>query len=204
MKLCSAFIFAVACAGLLTGCKGPGVWERSLQRGPEALPSAAIASADSPTIRRVPWDRVQSTLSDLEKDVATSDVHPDDWDADRKRTAKGKLLRGLQVSQDANDVLVLGHSSFRSTEKADDEQELLSVARRLGADMVVWSSRVLGKADTIVDRPVSTNTWGTGWYRDASGERRPDHYNEHSTSWVPVRMTVDEVGAVAYFLRVGP
>ncbi len=186
---------------MMGGCKTSTAWDRALTTGPDAAPGVS----QSATLRTVPWERVQATFAEIEKDIAASDVHPDEWSAAQKAAEKAKLLKGLQVSQDPTRVLVLGHSQFSTTDNlAKAEKDLGRIAHNLGADMVVWSSRVLGKTDSVVDRPVTSSTWGTGWFRDNDGERRPDTYTEHTTSWVPVRVSLDEVGAVAYFLRVNP
>lgn len=199
----TTFVLAALCtlAAGLAGCKTSTAWDRSLVMGPDRAATATTGA----TVRTVPWERVQATLEELQKDVVTSDTHPDDWSAAQKSAEKAKLLRGLQVSQDASRVLILGHSHFSTTDNlAKAEADLGRIARNLGADMVVWSSRVLGKTDAVVDRPVTSSTWGTGWFKDSDGERRPDTFTAHTTSWVPVRVSLDETGAVAYFLRVNP
>jgi hypothetical protein len=188
---------------MLAGCSAPDVWERSLQTGPDASMGASAPSARV-VVRRVPWERVDTTLAEIEKEIASSDIHPDEWSPDQRLALKARLLKGLQVSQDPSGVMVLGNCRVRTTDDlAEAEKSLSEIARSLGADMVVWTTAVLGKADKIVDRPVTTSTWGTGWFRDSNGDRRPDTYTEHSTSWVPVRITVNESAGVAYFLLVG-
>ncbi|HYF14995.1 MAG TPA: hypothetical protein VD971_07990 [Phycisphaerales bacterium] len=192
--LASAAVFLIACSS-------PGVWERSVRTGPER--AAPLASTTDVTVREVPWDRVQTALLDLEREIAASDIHPDEWPDPKRDAAKARLLRGLQISQDPRAVAILGTAQFRTTESLTaTDDELRRIARRLGANMVVHSERVLGKADRIVDRPASANTHGTGWWREGDGSRSPDSYHESRTTWIPIRISVDETGAVAYFLRV--
>jgi hypothetical protein len=185
----------------LAACSSPGVWEESLRSGPDR--AAPLASASDVTVREVPWDRVQTALLDLEREIAASDIHPDEWPDAQRDAAKARLLRALQISQDPRGVSILGTAQFRTTENlTGSDDELRRLAKRLGANMVVHSERVLGKADRIVDRPVSSSVQGTGWWREGDGSRSPDSYHETRTTWIPIRMTVDETGAVAYFLRV--
>lgn len=194
-------LFAVPVVLALGSCGVSSNWDRGLSSGPDQ--AAPVKS--EPVLRTVPWERVERALGELHQDVANSDVHPDEWTDERKTAAKAKLLKGLQVSQDPGVVRILGHSRFRTTDDLGRAHKDLSrIAKELGADMVIWSTRVLGKSETIVDRPVTSSTWGTGWFRDSDDERRPDTFTAHTTSWVPVRVTLDETGAVAYFLRVHP
>ena len=98
---------------------------------------------------------------------------------------------------------MVAHSQFKTTDNLGDPQATLpEVARKMGANMVVYSTRVLGKADKIVQEPVNSNKFGTVWYRDRDDRYRNDSYNEQQTTWVPVRVSADEVGAMAFFLRV--
>jgi hypothetical protein len=173
-------IVLAAAAQFMAGCASETVWERALERGPEASP-VNVSLANEVTVRQVPWERVDRTIRELEASYASSDIHPDEWTSEQKMAAKGTLLRGLQVSQPA---------------------DLRALGAKLGANMVVYSTRVLGKADKIVSEPVTSNTWGSGWRRDRDGDYRPDTYSESTTSWVPLRITADETGAVAYYLFV--
>jgi hypothetical protein len=188
---------------LLSACSSPSIWQRSLTKGPDA--ALALTSGVIPTLRTVPWERVESTMREIDRRITTSNVHPDDWTPEQKHETKAYLLRGLQVSQPAESVRILGSSQFRTTDPLNDAtRELSAIASKLGADMVVWSSRVVGKADRVEQHMGSASTWGTGWYRDNAGNTRPDSYHEHSTLWIPVRMSVDETAAIAYFLRIQP
>ena len=193
--------FAAAVMLMLGACAAPSAWQRSLRTGPDLMPRAAANAAV--TVRRVPWERVQKTLGAIEAKLAASDRHPDEWNQAERESLEQMLLTGIQVSQPAERVLVLGDAQFRTTDDLSGaEGELSRMARNLGADMVVWSTRVLGKADKISQEPVTTHTNATGWYRDSNNDRKYDSYNATSTTWVPIRLSVDETGAVAFFLRV--
>jgi hypothetical protein len=195
-------IVLAAAAQFMAGCASETVWERALERGPEASP-VNVSLANEVTVRQVPWERVDRTIRELEASYASSDIHPDEWTSEQKMAAKGTLLRGLQVSQPAASVRVLGRSYFRTTDSMPrSDADLRALGAKLGANMVVYSTRVLGKADKIVSEPVTSNTWGSGWRRDRDGDYRPDTYSESTTSWVPLRITADETGAVAYYLFV--
>lgn len=177
-------------------------WQRHLSRGPDA--AAALPETDAVRIRQVPWERIEDTLRTIRAEVAASDVHPDEWPEERRQAQKATLLRGLQISEPPESVLVVGSSEFRTTSNPGDEESLRRVARSLGADTVVWSSRLLGKADKVIQEPVSGWTTGTVWSRDADGKLRPRSQNEHTTAWVPVVVRADETGYVAFFLRTRP
>lgn len=184
--------------GLSAGCES-SAWQRNLSRGPEA--AASLPESSDVRIRQVPWERVEETLRSIRAEVAASDLHPDEWPEERKQAQKATLLRGLQISEPAERVRVVGSSEFRTTSNPGDDESLRRVARSLGADTVVWSSRWLGKADKVVQEPVSGWTTGTVWARDADGTLRPRSQNEHTTTWVPVVVRADESGYMAFFLR---
>jgi hypothetical protein len=212
MKTCSAVVAGVVVmAGALGGCSSPSVWEQGYvgPRPPAKAGDSAVVGR-SVTIRNVPWDRVQEVRRSIEAEASSSDVHPDEWPSEKKADVKARLLRGLQVSTDPSRVEILGRSEFKTTdtvrpETPEGEAELAAFARRLGADMVVWSGRTLGKADKIVDRPVTTTSssgWGRPWDGGRDGHSSRDWgYTDSSTSWVPVRIQADESGFVAFFLR---
>jgi hypothetical protein len=198
-----------ACAVLagclaLCGCKSETIWERALERGPEASSAPAPANiAGQITVRQVAWERVDRVIRELEAKYAASDTHPEEWPDEQKNAAKASLLRGLQVSQSPESVRVLGRSYFKTTDAIPrGDADLRAVGASLGANMVVYSTRVLGKADKIVSQPVTSNTWGSGWRRDRDDNYRPDTYSESTTTYVPVRVSADETGAVAYYLFV--
>lgn len=192
-----------ACAiWLVAGCVS-SPWERSyVGRTVEPAPIG------EPTIRSIPWGRMVETLNAIEQRVSESDVHPDEWPAEKKGEQKALLLKGLQVSEAPGSVQVLGRSDFRTTdvirpEQAGDARALRAFASKVGADMVVWSRRDLGKTDAIIDRPVTTYRSGTDWFRESDGSRRHEPYSETATTWIPVRIARDEFGFTAFFLRVG-
>ncbi len=189
--------------GSLAGCAS-SPWQQNYKgsiEGPSAPGSRVV-------VRTVPWERLQSALDEMRGEVAASDVHPDEWDASKKLEHKSRLLRGLQVSGSPDAVQILGMSEFRTThsvrpESDEGAEQIADTARSVGADMVVWSSRILGKTDVVTDHPVSSWSTGTDYYRDPNdaNRRRSTSYTEHTTTWIPVRVTRDEYGFVAYFLR---
>lgn len=165
--------------------------------------SAPERRADAPVVRReVPWERLQQTLNELLQERIASDIHPDEWPAERKAAAKARLLKGLQVSEDSALVTVLGRSEFRSTsEVRTDDGGLDSFARRIGATMVVWSRTYLGRRQVTTHEPANEYTTVSRPFRDKRGHWRYDSYTEHSTIWVPVQVEADEHAWMAYFLR---
>lgn len=198
------FTGLLAClAPFLGGCVTSTVWERSLERGPDLAPVIVGKSTSDSKVRNVPWERIESALQQLETQATASDVHPDEWPEDKKLAARGVLLRGLQISQPASSVNILGRSQFRTTtDLRNQEGNLQKVAAKLGANMVVYSTRYLGKTDTIVEHPVTSQSWRTGWHRSRDGDYHPNTYSENTTTWIPIRMSVDETGGIAYYLYV--
>lgn len=156
-------------------------------------------------VQMVPWERIEAMLKEQDAEVAASDTHPDQWSAEKKGESKAKMLRWLQVSGDAARVDVLGRSTFRTTDRVRPETdegraELVKVAQKLDADLVVWSSRYLGKSERVVDRPVTSYRSGTISYVDRAGKVRSQSYSDNETAWVPTGVVADEVEFVAYFL----
>lgn len=189
------------CVGALLGLCGceTSKWRQNLVVGPDT--NTSLAAEAGVRVREVPWERVDATLKQLHADLAASDRHFDEWPTQQKQAHKAKLLQGLQISEPAESVRVLGQSEFKSTDNtASDPVELVKLARELGADTVVRSSKYVGKADKIVQEPVTTYSTGTVWWRDGD-HRRPDSFSEQQTTWVPVRIQADETAYIAFFLR---
>lgn len=200
-KVC-VILIVLGVAASLGGCAAPSMWERNYV-GSQATPLPPAAPVQ---VRKVAWERVQGVLKDMESQAAASDIHPNDWSEGKKAEVKSQMLRGLQVSENPATVEVLGRSNFRTTSainpETTDDAALSEFARKLGATRVAWTSSYLGKADTIVQEPVSTWSQGTTWgARDERGRYRSRDYSENSTTWVPIRVQADEYAYVAYFLR---
>lgn len=194
-SVCSIALFLGACES--------SRWQQSLTKGPDA--AAALTPTAPVRVREVQWDRVQSTLHELREAEAASAVHHEEWSQEAKLAHKSKLVQGLQISEPAAGVRVLGKSEFRTTDSSitiggAQVIELEQLARSLGADTVMWSSRYVGKADRVVQEPVTTYSSGSWWWRDGD-RRRPDSFNEQQTSWVPVRVQADETAYIAFFFR---
>lgn len=188
---CVALLVAMGNAG---GCR-TSPWQTNLSGGPET----AEPRQDGTFVRfrEVPWERVETTLATLKAEVSASTTHPDEWSPEQKQAHKAKLLEGLQISEPAAGVRVVGKSEFRTTDKLHTpSEEMQAVANGLGADTVVWSSKLLGKADRVVQEPITVFTDGTYW-RDG----RSRSVTETQTGWVPVKIQVDEKAYIAFFLR---
>lgn len=195
-----SFLGIVFLAGLtlIAGCE-TSRWRQGLVAGPDR--GVALSPEVGVRVREVPWERVDAMLRQLHSDLAASDRHFDEWTPEQKLAHKAKLLQGLQISEPADTVSVLGQSEFKSTDTSvAGSNELMKLARELGADTVVRSSVYVGKADRIVQEPVTTYSSGTAWWRDGD-RRRPDSFSEQQTTWVPVRVQADETAYIAFFLR---
>jgi len=192
-------------AVVIGGCSS-SPWDTSYVgvRDPLAAQAAGSGVSTPIVVRSVPWERVQQTLSELQNEAAASDVHPDEWASDQKLASKQKLLKGLQITETAESIQILGRSEFRTTdsvrpESQRGEAELAAFGRTLGADMIVWSGRYLGKAERIVKESVSTYSSGTDWGWRRHGE--PSTFSDYSTTWVPIKIELDELGYIAFFLK---
>lgn len=197
----TGWALAAGWAVALAGC-GPSIWEARFE--PTSFTASPLEKDAAVQIRQVPWETLDRALRDIEADIAASDIHPDEWPAERKTAARAKLLRGLQVSADPEAVRVLGRSVFRTTDdvRANDG-ELAAFAREIGATMVVWSSNHLGLRERVVQEPVTE--YRQGWWDDYSGRgrRRPrgGSYSETTTTWVPLTVQADEYLFIVYFLQ---
>jgi hypothetical protein len=170
------------------------------QRGFVGVQPMAPSDGEAPVgVREVPWERLQRGLQELHEQAVNSDVPETEWPEERRSEAKAHLLRTLQVSQESAAVTVVGRSEFRTTSALRPERDgnLVELARKVGANEVVWSRRRLGTAETIIQEPVTTYSSGAGWSRRG----RRGSFSETSTTWVPVVVAADEFAYVAYFLR---
>jgi hypothetical protein len=191
------FVCAVAMVVAMGGCQ-TSWWEQGLSTGPES--ATARAEGTEVRFREVPWERVDATIAELRGVVAASPRHMDEWTASQKAEHKARLLSGLQISESPEHVRILGKSEFRTTERIHvPSEEMRTLANRLGADTVVWSSRLLGKADRVVQEPVTLFEDGTWWDR-RDGVRESSSFSQTRTGWVPVRVQVDEYGYIGFFL----
>ncbi len=193
------FIAALGSVLVLVGCSN--VWRDNFVGAPvgyyESLPDDVRVD-----VREVPWSRVESALSEIEHRRAQSDTHWKDWSREELMDEQSGLLRALQISEDPEDIIVLGRSVFKSTDRVSPfDKELEAFARELGADYAIVSSNYLGKTDKIVSEPVtrSGNSWRT--CRDSGGNYRSEYVPWSETVYVPVVVAADEYAWVVYYLR---
>lgn len=191
----------------MSGCAGPSVWEQGYVPDDSGM-KVVNAGAGPVRVREVPWERMGAGLRELDQRLAASDRPPSEWSAQQRSEAKATLLRTLQVSADPSAVEVVGRSDFRTTDSVvplgADRESLERFARRVGATDAVFASRSLGRADKIVDRPVTSTGYVSVWGSSRRGRDRwwDDSYSQSSTTWVPVRVSAEETGFVVFFLRV--
>lgn len=183
------------------------MWEQGYVPDDSAV-TVVDAGAGPVRVREVPWERMGAGLRELDQRLAASDRPPSEWSAEQRMDAKATLLRTLQVSTDPSAVEVVGRSDFRTTDSVvplgADRESLERFARRVGATDAVFASRSLGRADKIVDRPVTSTGYVSVWGSSRRGRDRwwDDSYSQSSTTWVPVRVSAEETGFVVFFLRV--
>jgi hypothetical protein len=200
-----ASLLCATLLALLGGCSTPSVWEQTFTPAAETI-TPAIPDAQPVRIRAITWERMQGTLNELDEAATASDVHPENWSPQQKLDANTRLLRGLQFDGAPETTRVVGRCEFRTSETLQpggaDRKPLEAFARKVGATDVVWSGRVLGKTEKIVEHPVTNFSTGTVWGgRGSRGRWWDDSYTENSTTWVPMRVPADDTGFVAYFLR---
>jgi hypothetical protein len=208
LALCALGLAAACSAG---GCaSSPSAWEQGFvgEPGVSIQPEAARA-AGGPTpvnIRSVPIERVDAVMLELDAEAAASDIPKEQWPADKNSAAKARLLKALQVTQAPDSVEVRGVSRFRSTTllrpDSTNSESLAAFARSINANTALWSMKYLGKADKIVEKPVtnfgSRGYWGRGRHWD--DDCWSDHWGS-STTWVPVRVQADEYLYVVFYLN---
>lgn len=186
-------------AVLASGCAS-NPWRESFQRDPRAPIAEATPTGAPVPVRDVPWPRLDACLREIEAERAADDTHVSQWPAERLDEVERRLVTALQAGEGS--WTILGRSAFRGTERIDPSAgELGAFGRSIGADLVVWSSTYVGKADAIVDRPVTTFGTRTYTYRDDEGRTRSDTFNAHETTWVPVVVEADEHAWIAYYLK---
>lgn len=187
----------------LSGCAS-NVWEETFVAS-RPLPVVERAEAQAVTVREVPWSRIETALEELESEIAASDVHPDEWSPQRKQEADAKLLRAMQFSEPTEELEILGRSDFATTDAVDPgDGSLVKFAAGIGADYAVWSRTYRGKADRIVQEPVTTYSDETLRYRGRDGKHRTETLSSSSTTYVPLVVARDEWAWVAFFVRRTP
>jgi len=188
----------VALLSATAGCATP--WQRHFVGAPADAKLVRI-DPEAIEVREVPWERVETTLTALNADIAASDIHPDEWPAERQETARAQLLRGLQVSEDPARVLILGSARFRTTDTLSaSEGDLARHAARIGATRVVFSRTDTGVADRIVSAPVTTFGRTSVPY-DRHGSSRWMSWDD-GTAWVPVVVRARETAWMLFWLRI--
>ncbi len=194
----SLLLLLAAC--LLGGC-ATSPWESSYVGS--RLPQSD--SREPLRIQTVPWNRLDAALQELEAETARSDIPPADWPPERKADAHAKLIRGLQIQLDPREVEVLGRSEFATTESVRPNSEsgrgeLATLASKVGADLIVWSSHSLGMTDHMVDRPMYNNRLGT--FGGDPAMRATNSGND--AMWIPIHEKAERTAYIAFFLRYTP
>lgn len=201
----SLLLTLAASAAALTACTRTSIWEARYEPsapGADLRPIEQAKNAPRPAIRRVPWERLDATMTEFERELAASDTPREEWSPEQRTSVDAKLLRGLQVTQDPSAVTILGVTQFRTTDfDRPSDADLSTLAARAGGDTVVWSSRYLGQAERVVQEPVTTYSTWTAWY-GRKGRMRTG--TDTTTTWVPVRVQADLHEFVAFVLRVSP
>lgn len=196
MRSLWAIVLLVGLAAL-SGCSSTPVWEEHY-RGVEPGTHPETASV---VVREVPWSRLDEALREIERARASSDEHPDEWPEDRRLAERARLLTALQISEEPQDVTVLGRSVFRSTRSVDPaDGSLERFARSIGADYAVWAAHYEGTRKVRRTEPVQHHGFSTGM---SFGSRRGAMVSPwYGTTFVPVTVEEDEHAWLVYYLKV--
>ncbi len=171
------------------------------QVAPET-PAVASPQGAPVAVRRVPWERVQRALNARHEAEVASDVPVESWTADQHARLRDALLRELQAPPGAQ---VLGQARVQTTlYAAPPADQLQAQARRVGADTVVWTGRLLGKADRVDREFVFIDSYSHDPYYDAHRTRAGSAFPQRSVASVPVVRSADEHELWAFFLRTSP
>lgn len=198
-KKLGLFCLLAWASATLLGCAS--AWEQSYE-------PAVIESSFEPTervaIRRVPWDRLAGALGSIESARAASDTHPDEWLPERRAAEKAELVTALQLSEQPEQVAILGRSVFRSTSDINIlDGSLSAFARSIGADYAIWSTTYLGTAEQVEREPVTRYGWArSGRYRRSDGYTDYDYLPYHETLYVPVVVERDQYAWLVYYVAV--
>lgn len=191
-------LLAWASASLL-GCAS--AWKQSYE---PAVSEASFEPTERVAIRRVPWDRLAGALGSIESARAASDTHPDEWLPERRAAEKAELVTALQLSEQPEQVAILGRSVFRSTSDINIlDGSLSAFARSIGADYAIWSTTYLGTAEQVEREPVTRYGWArSGRYRRSDGYTDYDYLPYHETLYVPVVVERDQYAWLVYYVAV--
>ncbi len=202
VRAISALVLAMA-ALLLPACTS--IWQDAYRPSPLAAGAAALRyPGEHPVIvREAPWERVESALHELEEQEAASDTHVSEWSVEQRQAATTRLLIALQLHDSPENTVLLGHSSFATTDVVRPEDGTLeAMARRMGADYAIWTSRYLGQGTRVVDRPVPIHRSGWGHFYDREDHVwRHRYYSDFDTAWVPIVVEADRFAFIAFFVR---
>jgi hypothetical protein len=167
--------------------------------------SAASSGSPGPSIRVIELDRLHAYLDDLYERQSASDAAFQDWLEDQKRAERQRLIETLRIPRDVDDIAFLGTSWFVDERKRPSrDPELIEFAQKLGADYVVVGIEFIGRRETVRSYPQTTHSTISidRTYRTKKGwKREQDTGYETTTTYVPVRVTVDQYQHVAYFCR---
>ncbi len=185
-------------AAVFQGCSStPSAWVQHYDGAPEGT----YGPTESVTLREVPWSRLTETLEEIEAERADSDIHRDEWEPERAMQEQIELLRGLQISGDPEQMVILGRSAFRTVDQLDpDDGSLDEFARSIGADYALWSADLVGTRSVTRNRPVHHSGFSTGVGFGSRG-RGFGGGPWVGTTYVPVAVDADEYAWVVYYLR---
>jgi hypothetical protein len=187
----------------LGGCTSP--W-RSQFEADYALAEETFPPRQSAEVRYVEPERLDAYFAARKERLAASDIAYEDWSEEMLREEDEAFLTALRLPVDPEEVIILGRSSFVAEERLDPRAgPLAEFAAEIGADYVVASVRYLGEEERISSYP-STSYSNVTVRRRVKTKKGYRYVTEtgygSSTTWVPMRITVDEFLHTAYFFRL--
>lgn len=193
------------CGCILSGCAAPNRWQETFTQNPSLRDFQPPPTSET-IVRTVEWDRLEAFDAESRQRLARTDIPIDEWTPDQHRREFADFLRTLRITEEPEQVLLLGSSSFISDGRPNLlDGELESFARKLGADYAVTTSRHLGARRTIIRVPVTTYSTRTSTFFDSDRRRRSGRatFDEtiSETTWVPREIDIDAHHTITYFFR---
>jgi hypothetical protein len=189
----------------LTGCE-TNRWRDTFTPNP-ALRDFSPPPTPEVTIRTLEWERLAAFDDESRARLAQTDIPVDEWTREKQRFEFAEFLRTLRITEQPEQVLLLGSSDFISDGQPNlFTGELESFATSIGADYAVATSRHLGTRRSLIRVPVTTHSQTSGTAYFDNRRRRSDRavYNETTseTTWVPREVDIDAFHTITYFFRL--
>lgn len=202
MRATTAALFSIGVLAGLGGCASP--WRANFAAEP-SLAQQEFSPRAQAEVRYVEPERLDAYFAERTQRLAASDVAYEDWSEAELRAEDERFVKALRLPVGVDDIVLLGTSSFIEEGRLDPRAgPLAKFAAEIGADYAIASVKYLGEEERITSYPATSYSNITVRRRvhTKSGYRYvTDTGYGSSTTWVPMRVTVDQFLHTAYFLR---